>query len=179
MAYLDTITKDKNIIKPDWYQKSISSGRLINFYSKHPKNIINTANNFIRRVLQISDISFHKNNIKKIKTILNKNGFPLKISNNLLNRQLMNKTKDTNKPDKMYKSMPYIPELSERLRKSDLLDKNKYMMTLTTHNTMKKLYSNMKTKMDKNGIANVIYQIDCKGNDTEQCNKLYKNKIKV
>ena len=56
LAYLDTmITKDKNIIKLDWYQKSISSERLINFYSKHPKNIIiNTANNFIRRVLQIS-----------------------------------------------------------------------------------------------------------------------------
>ena len=101
-------------------------------------------------------------------TILIKNGFPLKISNNLLNRQLMNKTKDKNKPDQMYKSMPYIPELSERLRKSDLLDKNKYMMTLKTHNTMKKLYSNMKTKMDRNETANVIYQIDCKGNDTVQ-----------
>ena len=57
----------------------------------------------------------------------------MKISNNLLNRQLMNKTKDTNKTDKMYKPMPYILELSERLRKSDLLDKNKYMMTLKTH----------------------------------------------
>ena len=41
LAYLDTmITKDKNIIKFDWYQKSIFSGRLTNFYSKHPKNII-------------------------------------------------------------------------------------------------------------------------------------------
>ena len=109
-------------------------GRLINFYSKHPENIIiKTANNFIRHVLQISDISSHQNNIKKIKTILNKNGFPLNIINNLLNRQLMNKTKDTNKPDKMNKSMLYIPELSESLRKSDLLDKNKYMMTLKTH----------------------------------------------
>ena len=54
----------------------------------------------------------------------------------------------------MYKSMPYIPELSERLRKSDLLDKTKYMMTLKTHNTMKKLYSNMKTKIDKNETEN-------------------------
>ena len=26
---------------------------------------------------------------------------------------------------------------------------------------------------EKNETANVIYQIDCKGNDTEQCNKLY------
>ena len=78
LAYLDTmITKDKNTIKLDWYQKSISSGRLINFYSKHAKNIIiNTASNFIRRVLQISDFSFHQNNIKKFKTIFNKNGFP-------------------------------------------------------------------------------------------------------
>ena len=41
----------------------------------------------------------------------------------------------------------------------------------------------MKTKMDKNETANVIYQIDCKGNDTEQCNKLYigttKSKLKT
>ena len=36
---------------------------------------------------------------------------------------------------------------------------------------------------EKNETANVIYQIDCKGNDTEQCNKLYigttKSKLKT
>ncbi|XP_037821221.1 uncharacterized protein LOC119610166 [Lucilia sericata] len=52
LPYLDSIIiRRGNMIKLDWYQKPMASGRLINFYSKHPKRIImNTATNFITRI---------------------------------------------------------------------------------------------------------------------------------
>lgn len=38
LPYLDSILIRKgNVIKINWYQKPMASGRLINFYSKHPK----------------------------------------------------------------------------------------------------------------------------------------------
>ena len=48
LPYLDTlVVKRDNIIKLDWYQKPMTSGRLINYFSQHSKQIvINTATNF-------------------------------------------------------------------------------------------------------------------------------------
>ncbi|XP_073831628.1 uncharacterized protein [Musca autumnalis] len=57
IPYLDTIIyRNNDSLEVDWYQKPTASGRIINFFSKHPKQmIINTAKNFIHRVLSISD----------------------------------------------------------------------------------------------------------------------------
>ena len=68
IPYLDTlIIRNGNNLLMDWYQKPTASGRIINYYSKHPRRIIiNTARNLIERVLRISDKEFHENNIEKI-----------------------------------------------------------------------------------------------------------------
>ena len=185
LPYLDTlITRNNKIIKIDWYQKPMASGRLINYYSKHPTNIIrNTANNFIRRIYNISDSIFHTENKKKIKIILKKNNFPTKVINNLINQYFKCNNKERTVEAKIYKSMPYIPNLSERLKKSGIIDNNKYVMTFKANNNMRKIYTNMKTKLDKNETQNVIYRIKCKGNEEEPCNKLYvgttKSKLKT
>ena len=88
LSYLDTVViREESKIKMDWYQKPTSSGRIINFHSKHPKQIIfNTARNLIKRVLSISDLEYHKNNKNKIRNILKNNAFPLKIINTLINQ---------------------------------------------------------------------------------------------
>lgn len=171
-------------MKLDWYQKPTASGRLINYFSKHPTNIItNTANNFIRRVLQISDSSFHKDNIHKIKNILTKNDFPLKIIDKLLKKQTENKSFQSDKIEKIYKSIPYVHGLSERLKSSQIINDDKYFMTFKTTNTLQKLFTNLKSKIDKNDKSNVIYKITCLGNKTEKCNNKYigttKSKLKT
>ena len=88
LPYLDTkLIRTNNTIKVNWYQKPTSSGRLINYFSKHPKHIIrNTAYNFIKRVLSISDTIFHDENHKIIRSILIKNSFPHYVINNLLSK---------------------------------------------------------------------------------------------
>ena len=64
LAYLDAlIIRQGNELILDWYQKPTASGRLINYYSKHPRRIkINTAVNFIKRVHSISDERFQQKN---------------------------------------------------------------------------------------------------------------------
>ncbi|XP_036344076.1 uncharacterized protein LOC118753307 [Rhagoletis pomonella] len=86
LPYLDTlIIRKNNIITFDWYKKPTASGRLINFNSKHEKKaILNTASNFIRRVLSISDQIYHTKNITIIKEILGRNEFPRGMINKLI-----------------------------------------------------------------------------------------------
>lgn len=79
--------------------------------------------------------------------------------------------------------MPYVHGLSERLKNSKIIDDNKYRLTFKTTNTLQQLFTNLKSKIDKNDKSNVIYKITCTGNKTEQCNNIYigttKSKLKT
>ena len=186
LPYLDTIiVKHNNIMKLDWYQKPMASGRLINFYSNHSIQIIrNTATNFIRRVLNISDHVFHEENKLKISAILKKNNFPVPLIRSLINKNSKPKVPDfKNDKEFIYKSIPYIPGFSERFKHSNILDKDKYCLAFKNNNTLKSIFTNTKSKVNKDDKSNIIYQISCKGNQHETCNKLYvgttKSKLKT
>ncbi|XP_037826543.1 uncharacterized protein LOC119614495 [Lucilia sericata] len=176
LPYLDSIIiRRGNMIKLDWYQKPMASGRLINFYSKHPKRIImNTATNFITRVLDTSNTEFHKNNLSKIKNILLKNDFPYKTINHLIDNVLNKENREKSEPSrKIYQSVEYISGLSERIKHSDIYDKEKYTLAMKTNNTTYKLFNNMKSKLDKLDKSNLVYEIKCNGDETNICQKVY------
>lgn len=186
IAYLDTLViRRGDSLLIDWYQKPTSSGRLINYYSKHPKRIIiNTAKNFIERILKISDTEFHNTNIERIKDILSNNNYQIQLTSSLI-RQYNNRnnliTRTITEP-KIYKSLTYVPLVSERLEKSKIYDHKKYVMAHKMYNTLGKLFSNTKDKIDKLDFSNLVYKIPCGDNDNENCNKVYvgttKNKLK-
>lgn len=168
----------------DWYQKPTASGRLVNFYSKHPRKIIyNTASNFINRVLTISDQQFHAQNIKKIKNILSQNSFPHKTIEDLIkkNNNITNIAKE--KQQYIYKSVTYVPKLSERFANSMFLDEKLYKIAPKTNNTVQRLFTNLKPKINNMEKSNLIYKIKCNGNNTTNCNMVYigttKNKLKT
>lgn len=186
IPYLDALLIRKhNKIHLNWYQKPTASGRLINYYSKHTKRtIINTAKNLIHRVLNISEEQFHVENKLKIKNILSGNNFPAHIINSLIREYKPTKrTSENEKPKKIYKSLIYLPNISERLEKSDIYDKTKYTIAHSSNNTTKSIFSKLKSKTPKLEKHNVIYQIECGGNNEEGCGKLYvgttKNKLKT
>lgn len=189
LPYLDTIViRENNALKIDWYQKPTASGRIINFFSKHPKRIIiNTANNLIRRVLNLSDEEFHNRNIIKIKGILKENQFPIQLINKLIRDHNTNKNNEkslriSDEP-KTYKSLTYVPELSERFEKSKLFNVQNFQLAHKTNNTLASLFSKTKDKIPTMEKSNLIYKIPCTGNDTEFCKKVYmcttKNKLKT
>ena len=78
---LNIIKKNKSIIT-NCFQKLTSSGRVINFFSNHPiqqkKNIIY---NLVDRAFLLSQKSFHKANLRKVKTMLLNNDYPLEFIN--------------------------------------------------------------------------------------------------
>lgn len=187
LPYLDSLViKQGKKLKLDWYQKPTSSGRLINFHSKHPRStIINTATNFINRVLEISDPEFHNTNIDKLKKILKRNDFPEGTTETLIRQAKTRQSttiKDTVNP-KIYKSTTYIPGLSERIKNSDTYNKDKFEMALKSHNTVNNLFSRTKSKIDKNDKINVVYKIPCEGDGSDICQKVYigttKNRLKT
>lgn len=188
LPYLDAVVlKHGNRLLLDWYQKPMASGRLINFYSKHPRRIIiNTATNFINRVLHISDREFHKTNLIKIRNILYKNDFPRHTVNYLIthvNDKKHSKNVEKEKPPKIYKSVTYIPGLSERIKNSDIYNREKVELALKTHNTVNKIFSKTKSKLEKDEQSNLVYRIKCNGTKTDICQKTYvgttKTKLKT
>lgn len=188
LAYLDAlIIRHGNLLRTDWYQKSTSSGRLINFHSKHPRRtIINTATNFIKRVLTISDKEFHKTNRDKIRKILTMNDFPKRTIEDLLRRSRIpkniDKEQETTTPT-IYKTMTFIPGFSERLQNSNIYDKNVVKVAHKTQNTTNLLFSKTKSKVIKDDKSNLVYKIQCKGDGSEICQKVYvgttKTKLKT
>lgn len=187
LPYLDSVViRHGNNLITNWYQKSTATGRLINYYSKHPRRtIINTAKNFISRVLMISDKQFHDDNKQKIINILSMNDFPMTTIKDLINRIIHKKDKDKAESTqaKIYKPMTFIPGLSERFKHSDIYNKDKIELAFKTHNTINQLFSRTKSKVMKEDKSNIVYQIKCDGDDTDICQKVYvgttKTKLKT
>lgn len=84
--FLDTtVVKKGDKLITKWYHKPIASNRILNYYSKHPSNMVkNTAKSFIRRVFAVTHSSFHKDIIETITQILVKNNFPSKMVDQLI-----------------------------------------------------------------------------------------------
>ena len=56
-------------------------------------------------------------------------------------------------------------------------------MAHRTYNTLGRLFSKTKDKINEFEMSNLVYKIPCRGNDNENCNKVYvgttKNKLKT
>ncbi|XP_075162237.1 uncharacterized protein LOC142234912 [Haematobia irritans] len=160
LPYLDSIVhRIGNVLKLDWYKKPPASGRLINFYSKHPrKTIINIATNFIRRVLNVSDEDFYEKNIKRIGDILHKNEFPTRTIQQLVKYVKEDKLTRLEDPKK-YISDSYIPGFTESLENSNIFDKEKFQLAEKTHRTVNELYIRTKSKLKTEEKSDVVYKI--------------------
>lgn len=103
-----TIKRENNQLITNWYRKPYSSFRLINYYSSHKNStIMNTAAQFIKNVLRLSDEAFFQENKKILTEILKYNCFPsIKIFSLLQeNYSLMRPVDST----KVNENVSYIP----------------------------------------------------------------------
>ncbi|XP_067628894.1 uncharacterized protein [Eurosta solidaginis] len=181
IPFLDVrIHRGNNNIKLDWYSKPTSSGRLINFFSSQPtKYKINTAKNLINKILTISHQDFHDANKEKIHFILRNNNYPNHLIRELINQAIMKTSNHLKKlPDaattdtKKYHSVTYIPKLSP-IVDHNIIKQQNITLAYKSNNTLSKLYTKTKTPIDKQQQNNVIYKIECKGKENENCDKTY------
>lgn len=177
IPYLDMkIIRNNSSLITNWYTKPTSSGRMINYNSTQPMKVkINTATNFINKILTISDEKYHNENLLKIKKTLNMNNYPVYIINNLINKITNNKqTKNTkDKQEQLFYSVPYIPKLTETITMRRMINDENTTVAHKSNKTLKQLFTRNKTKHDILKTDNVVYEITCDGNERESCNKVY------
>ncbi|XP_075162993.1 uncharacterized protein LOC142235615 [Haematobia irritans] len=178
LPYLDTVVqRHKNQLMLDWCQKKTASGRLINFHSNHPLRIkINTAINFINRVLNVSNVRFHETNEKKIRWILQQNDFPNDTINDLIKYVKNKGNKDHNKQEAtsmVFKKTTYVPRFSERFEKSNTYKRDNYKLALKCNRTINDLFSKTKTKIKMEDKSNVLYKIKCDVDESNPCPMSY------
>ena len=181
LPFLDVkLHRKNNKIIFDWYRKELASGRIINFHSTQPKKmVINTATNFIKKVLTISDAEFKNKNIEIIKETLTKNSFPITIINTLIKNYNCPKNNARNLQDgntgKKYFSVNYVPALTDTKSMRAIIPNTNTQFAHKSHTTLRTLFSNTKGKTARMEQSNVVYQIACKGSEESggKCEMFY------
>jgi len=164
------IRNSNNKITHNFYQKPISSGRILNWLSNHPFMMkFNIGLSLANRVISLSDDCFHKENYDKIYKLLLKNNYPFTIIKRIINK--IKNLKPSNKPQSeiVYKSLPYIPILTDQITKNIHHFNKNIMFGYKPVRKMRSLFSNTKSKIRNKRIGH-IYKIEC---SDKNCNKTY------
>lgn len=153
-----------------WYQKPSHSGRYLNFFSDVPfHQKLNVVNNLAHRVITLTDRCYLHQCVNKAKEILEENGYPKGFVEKVFKKHL-NKRKHSGAQlesggkfrfdrNKMVK-MPYVPGLSECLKKS--LKETEIQPVFSNALSNRKLFTQLKSKTPSEKMSSVVYQIDCK-----------------
>jgi hypothetical protein len=170
-------------VRVDWYNKPTASNCLLNFHSCHDYNQkINVATAFARRVITLSDASFHKKNKILISNILTKNNYPRKITNRIIRKvsflntnsvelnctssvtQSSSNTERTETPRNIYNSLHYVPHLSHSIKRT-FQEKSNFNNIIFSSKPVKQIknsvHANMKDKIIPENRSGVVYKIDC------------------
>ena len=184
IPYLDMmlVRQPDRQVKTEWYQKPIASGRFLDYLSMHPQHQkINVAKNFISRVQRLSTNMEEKDKIEIMDHLLQLNNYPKSLRHRLINNRNNRTTskQPTDTTDYTYRSIAYIPTLSDKIEK--YLKKDYPQIKLTTRNTStikQQFFTRIKDKIALEDNSNVIYSIPC-----DNCNSQYigmtKNKVKT
>ncbi|XP_043479904.1 uncharacterized protein LOC122509736 [Leptopilina heterotoma] len=170
IKFLDlNLVRDNNKIITNWYQKPTSSDRLINYFSDHPiqqkKNIVY---NLVDRAISLSNKKFHFDNLKKIKTILKNNNYPIDFIENQIKIR-MNKIKfsdvNNNNKNNIYSQTPKVclPFNEKCFFKLSNIFKEFHCTSIPlinkNSNSIVRLGKDSTKKWDR---TNVVYKFNCK-----------------
>lgn len=162
--------RDDGKIDTEWYQKSIASGRYLHFRAHNPiTHKRNVATTLTDRAIALTNPQDRPKSIAKVKELLTGNGYPEPFVSNIITKRVdkyYNNGREKNEQKNLFISAPYIPGLSERLKKT----LNSYDMTLSskTKNKIGNIYTLTKYKIPKEQKSKVVYQVRC-----QDCNCTY------
>lgn len=183
IAFLDSkIHRREQKLILNWYAKEIASGRILNFNSAHIKSQkINTANNLVRKIMQISHPEFKQENIQKIHNLLHKNNYPHQIIRDLISKNeniiinnqknnvnTTNTTTSQNAEPKIFIGVQYIPNLTETKHLRSLINQEHIKIAHRPTQTINKLFTKTKDRTPLLDNNNVVYEIRC-----QNCNNKY------
>lgn len=145
----------------------------MNFYSAHPlSQKLSTAKGLINRVVRLTNNS-EFNKIGNIKEILRTNNFPSYIINRLIQQYISNSnsyitdtsgstnTAARNSELPIYRSLTFIPKLSEPIAKMVRAKMPNLKLAFRNHSTASIFFTQLKDKREKEVQTCVIYSIPC------------------
>lgn len=154
-----------------WYQKKISSGRHLNFNGRNPighKRNVTIA--LADRAIAFTNSKDRPDSLKKVRYILKENGYPKKFVEKIIEQRVHrfyhNGGSKVEKPKKRYISAPYIPGLSERVKK--VLNKHEMILSTKTTNKVQNIFTRTKYMIPKQNKSKLVYRVGCKN-----CNVVY------
>jgi Reverse transcriptase (RNA-dependent DNA polymerase) len=177
--FLDmTLIHDHDKITTNFYRKSTSSDRILNYLSKHPFHMrYNTAISFARRVKILSDPCFLRSNADMIQKILLANNYPVKTIRKVIKSyRYFQPTVDGSssmKGDNKFSCLTYIEGLTDKLTKKISVMNSEIKYGYRISNKTSKLFTNTESRIDVNEIRGVVYKINCLGTNGMSCNGVY------
>lgn len=169
LPFLDTLViREGPHIYTDWFFKPCASNRILHFYSQCPSHYkYNTLNNLLHRCFKISSARFHTANIERLKFIFINNDYPITVINKVI-RQFKpnidsiapsNNNTNNNQLVTYFFSYPYIPYLSQKIKK--MLTTPNCIPIFKPANSVGKLFTRVKDRIQLQECSNVIYKIPC------------------
>ena len=175
IPYLDTliIRNSDGSISTDFYQKPLSSNRILNYYSAHSMSLKrNTALGLIKRVFTFSSIKTSAEKCNLINKILLDNNYPKRFINSLLNKYgtnqyaISSQTSSNLSIEPNVRNIPHSSIVHVKGLTSDLIHKIKAKnggknIAVTMHNTVRKIFTRVKDPIPFERKSHLIYKIKC------------------
>lgn len=166
-GFLDmTVTRTEDgTLNTVWYQKEISSGRYLNYNGANPiGHKRNVAIALIDRAVTFTNPLNRPEMLNKVRKMLSENGYPKEfIEENIKNRVHRFYNNDSSKVESIdkqkYVSAPYIPGLSERIKKS--LKKHNITLSTKTINKVDHVFTRTKYKIATENKSKIVYKAKC------------------
>ena len=173
LPYLDTLMMrhDDGSIDTKWYKKPCATGRMISFLSTHPMHQkINTAKNFAVRVANLTTLEDPKWITDTIWKGLRSNDYPISLIKNWTREALrlraqtqmiVNNLPAADPEGKIYKSMLYVPELTQQIGKIAVKRNPLIVVSGKPIKTTSAIFSQLKDKRELHHRSDVIYSFSC------------------
>lgn len=110
-------------LKIKWYQKEVISGRYLNFHGHNPIcHKRNVVTGLVDRAITFTNPNERPNSLKRVRELMNNNGYPTHFTEKIIIKERVDKFYNHNQQKhkneiKRYIAAPYVPGLSDRLKK--------------------------------------------------------------
>lgn len=161
---LTVVRNNDGSLSTIWYQKAISSGRYLNYKGKNPiGHKRNAAIALIDRAITFTNPIDRPDRLKKVRELMRENGYPSdfveELIKNRVHRFYNNNSKKEKKDDQRYVSAPYIPGLSERIKKT--LKRHDIILSTKTIYKVNNVFTRTKYKISTQDKSKVVYRAKC------------------
>lgn len=180
---LTIINNHDTTIQMKWYQKKVSSKRILNYHSQHAKfQIEATAKNYVRNMLRLTDEEFTEEIKYKAEEILSINNYPKRMIEDIVkeafrqqttqstqhtNTQTLTQTSQNTVESRAFRAMPYVKNLSHQLTQDLRTNNPNMMIPSSTINTIQQRILNRHKDLNTHKNIETLLEEQAVNRDTE------------